>query len=71
MVIALRSPEDAFYQTARAFNIADKYRIPVILLTDLYLADYTQTIEPFDFQRIKINRYIDDSCGERRLNLTS
>lgn len=63
MVIALRSPEDAFYQTARAFNIADKYRIPVILLTDLYLADYTQTIEPFDFQRIKINRYIDDSCG--------
>ena len=30
MVIALRSPEDAFYQTARAFNLADKYQIPVL-----------------------------------------
>ncbi len=60
MVIALRSPEDAFYQTARAFNIADKYQIPVIILTDLYLADYTKTIEPFDFSSIKIERHIVD-----------
>lgn len=60
MVMALRSPEDAFYQTARAFNIADKYQIPVIILTDLYLADYTNTIDPFDFSRIKIERHISD-----------
>jgi 2-oxoglutarate ferredoxin oxidoreductase subunit alpha len=60
MVIALRSPEDAFYQTARAFNIADKYQIPVIILTDLYLADYTKTIEPFDFSSIKIEKHILD-----------
>ena len=42
MVMALRSPEDAFYQTARAFNLADRYQIPVIILTDLYLDDYTK-----------------------------
>jgi len=60
MVMALRSPEDAFYQTARAFNIADKYQIPVIILTDLYLADYSKTIETFDFSSIKIERYISD-----------
>jgi len=59
MVIALRDPEDAFYQTARAFNIADKYQIPVIILTDLYLADYSKTIKPFDYNRISIKRYID------------
>jgi len=58
MVIALRDPEDAFYQTARAFNIADKYQIPVIILTDLYLADYTKTTPPFDFSKIKIERYL-------------
>lgn len=58
MVISLRDPSDAFYQTARAFNIADKYQIPVIILTDLYLADYTKTIEPFDFSKIKIERYL-------------
>ena len=60
MVMALRNPEDAFYQTARAFNIADKYQIPVIILTDLYLADYTKTIEPFDFSKIKVERHISD-----------
>lgn len=58
MVMALRDPEDAFYQTARAFNIADKYQIPVIILTDLYLADYTKTTPPFDFSKIKIERYL-------------
>jgi len=58
MVMALRDPEDAFYQTARAFNIADKYQIPVIILTDLYLADYTKTTQPFDFSKIKIERYL-------------
>ncbi len=58
MVIALRSPEDAFYQTARAFNLADKYQIPVVLLTDEYLADYDMTIKPFDFTKITIERYI-------------
>ena len=29
MIMALRSPEDAFYQT-KAFNIAEKYQIPVL-----------------------------------------
>ena len=46
MVMALRSPEDAFYQAARAFNIADKYQIPVILMLDQHLADYKMTIAP-------------------------
>lgn len=58
MVIALRNPEDAFYQTARAFNLADKYQIPVILVSDQHLADSTMTVEPFDFSKIEIERHI-------------
>ncbi|TZE83130.1 2-oxoacid:acceptor oxidoreductase subunit alpha [Calorimonas adulescens] len=58
MVIALRDPEDAFYQTARAFNIAEKYQIPVLLMSDEYLSDYTVTIKPYDFGKVKIERYI-------------
>jgi len=58
MVIALRHPEDAFYQTVRAFNVAEKYQIPVFLLTDQYLADYTTTVKPFDFSNITIERYL-------------
>lgn len=76
MVIALRNPEDAFYQTVRAFNLADKYQIPVILLGDQYLADYTTTIKPFDFSRVEINRYLSnhESLGDReyrRYEITS
>lgn len=53
MVIALRNHEDAFYQTARAFNLAEKYQMPVIILSDQYLADATATVLPFDIQSIK------------------
>ncbi|ODA41007.1 2-oxoacid:acceptor oxidoreductase subunit alpha [Desulfosporosinus sp. BG] len=56
MVIALRDPEDAFYQTFRAFNIADKFQIPVILLGDQYLGDYNQTIPPFVVSNLTIER---------------
>jgi 2-oxoglutarate ferredoxin oxidoreductase subunit alpha len=56
MVLSVRNPEDAFYQTARALNIADKYQMLVIILTDQYLADTAQTIQPFDFSRVNIDR---------------
>lgn len=56
MVTALRDPEDAFYQTVRAFNLADKYQMPVILLGDQYLGDYYQTTPPFDFSGLTIER---------------
>jgi len=57
MVIALRNTEDAFYQTARAFNLADEYQIPVILLSDEYLSDCRVTTKPYDFDKIIIERY--------------
>lgn len=58
MVISLRNPEDAFYQTTRAFNLAEKYQMPVILLTEEYLTDYMITTKPFDFDRVKIQRHL-------------
>ncbi len=58
MLISLRNGEDAFYQTARAFNLAEKYQIPVVLLSDQNLADSTVTYNPFEFEKISIDRYI-------------
>jgi 2-oxoglutarate ferredoxin oxidoreductase subunit alpha len=46
-VIALRHQEDAYRQTLRAFQTAEKYQIPVIILSDQYLADGSATIKPF------------------------
>ena len=54
MVIALRDQEDAFYQTVRAFDIAERYQIPVILLSDQYLGDATATVKPFDLDKINV-----------------
>jgi 2-oxoglutarate/2-oxoacid ferredoxin oxidoreductase subunit alpha len=70
MVIALRHPEDAFYQTMRAFNLADKYQIPVILLGDQFLADSLRTVKPFDFTKVKIERYLSDEefSGDKEYN---
>lgn len=50
MVIALRNHADAFSQTIRAFDIADRYRIPVILLSDQYLADASTTVPMFSIE---------------------
>lgn len=54
LVIALRNPSDAFYQTMRAFNLAEKYQLPVILLSDQYLGDATSTVAPFDPKKIQM-----------------
>ncbi len=54
MVIALRNQKDAFYQTIRAFDLAEKYQMPVILLSDQYLGDLTATMEPYDLSNIQV-----------------
>ncbi len=75
MVIALKNAEDAFYQTVRAFNLADKFQMPVILLSDQFLADTTVTIQPFEFDKITRDNYItdykyDESKPYKRYELT-
>jgi 2-oxoglutarate/2-oxoacid ferredoxin oxidoreductase subunit alpha len=55
-VLAPANVEDAFYLTAKALNLAEKYQIPVIILTDTHLANsYSDTAE-FALDRIKIER---------------
>jgi 2-oxoglutarate ferredoxin oxidoreductase subunit alpha len=57
-VLAPKSAEDAFYLTAKAFNIADKYQLPVFILSDQYLADSLFTCERFDASKIEIERHL-------------
>lgn len=64
MVIALRNCEDAFYQTMRAFNLAEKYQIPVILLSDQYIGDATGTAAPFDPTKIEVTEPLMDYNGQ-------
>ncbi|NLF21360.1 MAG: 2-oxoacid:acceptor oxidoreductase subunit alpha, partial [Clostridiaceae bacterium] len=64
-VIAVKNHEDAFYQTARALHLAQKYQMPVILLTDQYLADGTATVPHFDLS--KVTRVVAGNTAEEAL----
>jgi len=55
-IMAPATIEDAFHITVKAFNLADKYQVPVIILTDQHLASSYQTVETFDLKRVKIDR---------------
>lgn len=55
-VIAPKDPEDCFYQAARALNLAEKYQIPVLVLSDFFLSEHFETIDDLDFTKVEINR---------------
>lgn len=56
IVLAPSTAEECFYDTVQAFNYADEYQCPVILLTDLALSLALQTVEQLDYSKVKINR---------------
>lgn len=56
IVIAPSSIEECFYDTVQAFNLADKYQVPVILATDLQLSLGKQSCEMLDYDKITIDR---------------
>lgn len=47
-VLAPADAKDAFHKTVRAFNLAGKYQIPVIILTDQFLADSHFSVTDFE-----------------------
>ena len=55
-VMAPANAEDAFWLTVKAFNLADEYQIPVIILTDQYLASSYATVDRFDLSKVQIKR---------------
>ncbi|PTF96797.1 2-oxoacid:acceptor oxidoreductase subunit alpha [Staphylococcus chromogenes] len=56
IVLAPTDAEDAFYLTVEAFNLAEEYQCPVIVLSDLQLSLGKQTVPNLDYQRVEIRR---------------
>jgi len=56
VVIAPGNVEESFYKTLEAFNLAEKFQIPALIISDKYLAESHGTSEPFDQNRIGIDR---------------
>jgi 2-oxoglutarate ferredoxin oxidoreductase subunit alpha len=63
--------EQTFYLTARAFNLADKYQVPVFVMTDQYLIDSYYNTGGFDLSSVKVEKYIAKTAADyRRYELT-
>jgi 2-oxoglutarate ferredoxin oxidoreductase subunit alpha len=58
VVLAAGTIEECFEAGWRAFNLAEKYQCPVIVLSDLYLASSLRTVEPeaLDFASVPVER---------------
>jgi len=57
-VVAPTTVAECFWKTIEAFNLAEKYQIPVFLVSDLALAVTEQTFPPeeFDMDAVEIDR---------------
>ncbi len=71
IILAPGSLDDAFYLTQKAFDLADKFQIPVFILTDQYFVDSYYNTPPFDLDRIKIESHLIKTTKEyKRFSLT-
>lgn len=56
IVLAPGDAEEAFHLTMQAFNLAEKYQTPVVVLLDKHICESHQSFAPFDYKDFKIDR---------------
>jgi 2-oxoglutarate ferredoxin oxidoreductase subunit alpha len=57
VIMAPGSPEQAFYLTGKAFDLAEKYQVPAFIISDQYLADTEWTLDGLDPSQIVYEDY--------------
>ena len=68
IVLAMSDPVDAFDLTQHAHNLAEKYQVPVVLLSEKVVAETFKTVEPFVQNAISIERgLVDPSKSQEKL----
>ena len=58
VILSPGSIEDCFYLSKYAFSLADKYQIPVFILTDQYLLDCQYNITSLDYKKYGVKKYV-------------
>lgn len=56
LVLLPANAEECFYQGYEAFNLAEKYQLPVIVCFDKHLGEGYFTVPPFDESELKVDR---------------
>ena len=69
IVLAPGDVEECFYQTAEAFNLAERFQIPVIVLTDKEIIESHETVDKFNALKVDIMRgnYLKEWSGDEYL----
>jgi 2-oxoglutarate ferredoxin oxidoreductase subunit alpha len=55
-VLAPATVSEAFHAAVKAFNLAERYQTPAIILSDHHLATSSATVDRFDLSRVRIDR---------------
>lgn len=58
IIFAPGTLEDAFYLTQKAFDLADRYQVPVFILTDQYFIDSYYNIPKPDIKKIRVENHV-------------
>jgi 2-oxoglutarate ferredoxin oxidoreductase subunit alpha len=58
IILAPGTLEDGFQLAQQAFNLADKYQVPVFILTDQYYIDSYYDAPPFDLSKIAVVKHV-------------
>ena len=56
IVLVAGDVEEAFYLARKAFNLAEKYQTPVLILLDKYICESHESVLPFDNNDFEIDR---------------
>lgn len=54
IILVPGTPEDAFYLAQNAFNLADRFQVPVFILTDQCMIESYSLNNPFDINKNKV-----------------
>ncbi|MFW9966175.1 MAG: 2-oxoacid:acceptor oxidoreductase subunit alpha [Candidatus Thorarchaeota archaeon] len=65
IMLAPKDPIEAFDVATRAFNLADKFQVPVMILGDQYFSDSVKNVPRIDAGKVEIDR------GKRATTTTS
>ncbi|MDD5190106.1 MAG: 2-oxoacid:acceptor oxidoreductase subunit alpha [Dehalococcoidales bacterium] len=56
VILTPSTAEECFWAAVKAFNLAEKYQLTVIIMTDHHLATSYSAVERFDLTRVEIDR---------------
>ncbi len=69
IIIAPRNIEEAFFLSQRAFNLADKYQVPVFILTDQYLVDTYYNTPCWEMDDLKVEKHFIETAADYRRHI--